>query len=163
MEQKSSFECYNVPKRKAGGWGVGVGDKSPRSSRFGDSPILWELLKVAHPIPVSLLFWTAEPQLCLPSGEFIPLQASVHLTGGSWEGVQFQSTQQPQQLPFLLFSLLFDKQEGCLITESRLKWSFYLESFPKRIKFGLPLKKRKKVVSFPSSFLFHRFFFFFLK
>lgn len=148
MEQKSSFECCNVPKRKAGGWGVGVGDKSPRSSRFGDSPILWELLKVSHPIPISLLFWTAEPQLCLPSGESIPLQASVHLIGGSWEGVQFQSTQQPQELPFLLVSLLFDKQEGCLITESRLKWSFYLDSFAKRIKFGLPLKKRKRVASF---------------
>ena len=161
MEQKSSFECCNVPKRKAGGWGVGVRDKRPRSPQFGDSPILWELLRLSHPIPISLLFWTAEPQLCLSSGESIPLQASVHLTGGSWEGVQFPSTQQPQELPFLLFSQLFDKQEGCLITESRLKWSFYLEPFAKRIKFGLPLKKQKRVASFPFSFLFHQLFFFF--
>lgn len=88
----------------------------------------------------------------LPPLSTIPVEALVHLTGESWEGGHSEHLTATREPPFLLFSLVFDKQEGCLITESRLKWNFYLEPFTERTKFGLPLKKWKRVASSPSSF-----------
>lgn len=128
-----------------------LGLKSSRPFQFEASVIPWGLLGASHPI---LTFF---PTLGSRTSAFASHLENFFVGIGApnlWELGREKAvgTEQRRELSFLLFSLLFDKQEGCLITESRLKWSFYLEPFTKGIKFGLPLKKWKKSGFFPFFF-----------